>query len=302
MISSISDPNAGVTGTPGEAHVTAILQCVDDTRRAILAKGGPGGTPLVEDGCVFLCFWDFDGTILHGDCCEGHAEGGRVIYSGLLEEIILGGFAAGYPATPRGVAKGISDYRRLERENGAGTAYAFLAQMMSGAREEEVFELAARHFRTRQMTHVFDSSFRMIEGLRAMGVVVHVVSASPDVFIRAIAAELGLDVGRSRGIRTEIENGLLTARLDHPVTYGSGKTAAVMDEVTRARREHPEKQVFVLAGFGNSHHTDGPFLDHIADQILPAGQPLAVMINEIPKSRAFLHVSQQAVRGGLSRS
>jgi len=302
LISSVPDSNAVTAASPAEAHVGGILQRVDDTRRAILATGGPGGAPLREDDCVFLCFWDFDGTILHGDCCEGHAEGGRVIYSGLLEEIILAGFAGAYPANAQGVAKGIFDYRRLERENGAGTAYAFLAQMLEGAREEEVFGLAARHFRTRQMEHVFESSFRMIEGLRTMGVIVHVISASPDVFIRAIATELGLDVDRSRGIRTAIQDGRLTAQLDHPVTYGSGKTAAVMEEVTRAHREHPDKQVFVLAGFGNSHHTDGPFLDHIADQALPAGQPLAVMINEIPKGRAFLHVNQRMIRGRLSHS
>ncbi|MGC4016294.1 MAG: haloacid dehalogenase-like hydrolase [Luteolibacter sp.] len=303
MITSVSDLNAGsTTGSLGESHVTAILQRVDATRQAILATGGPGGGPLDPESCLFLCFWDFDGTILKGDCCEGHAEGGRMIYTGLIEEIIRAGLAKGYPASDQGVAKGIADYRRTERELGSGTAYAFLAQMLDGAREEDVHALAARHFRTAQMDHVFDSSFRIIEGLQAMGVVVHVVSASPDVFIQPIVAELGLDAACCRGIRTEIHDGRISSRLEHPVTYGSGKTAAVMEDVVRTRYEHPDKQVFILAGFGNSHHTDGPFLDHIAAQNLPAGEPLAVMINEQPKERPFFHVSQRAVRSGLSRS
>ena len=45
------------------------------------------------------------------------------------------------------------------------------------------------------------------------------------------------------------------------------------------RVRHPGKQVFVLAGFGNSYGTDSPFLKYIVSQTLPAGKPVSVMIN-----------------------
>ncbi|BCU76787.1 HAD family hydrolase [Luteolibacter sp. LG18] len=284
-----------------EAHVAGILQRLEQLRRGILARGGPDGTLLEESGCVFLTFWDFDGTILKGDCCEGLSDAGRQVYSGLLEEVILAGHAKAYPATELGVARGLADYRRLEREVGAWAAYPFLAKAMGGAREHEVVALAARHFRERQIGHVFESSARIIETLRASGVAVHVVSASPDVFIRGIVAELGLEISCCRGIRTEIHHGYLSDCLDHPVTYGAGKTAAVIEEIERARGANPGKQVFVLAAFGNSYHTDGPFLEHVAALPLPCGRPLAVMINGDLRShvegRSFLHVKQDLVRG-----
>ncbi|MCX8124876.1 MAG: hypothetical protein N3F66_12050, partial [Spirochaetes bacterium] len=37
--------------------------------------------------------------------------------------------------------------------------------------------------------------------------------------------------------------------------------------------------VYAIAAFGNSYHTDGPFLRYVAMQKLPAGTPIAVMIN-----------------------
>jgi hypothetical protein len=46
--------------------------------------------------------------------------------------------------------------------------------------------------------------------------------------------------------------------------------------VAQIEREAPERKVFILAGFGDSYATDGPFLKFIAMQSLPAGKPIAV--------------------------
>ena len=37
--------------------------------------------------------------------------------------------------------------------------------------------------------------------------------------------------------------------------------------------------VFILAGFGNSFGTDGPFLKYISEQKFQVGKPISVMIN-----------------------
>jgi hypothetical protein len=46
--------------------------------------------------------------------------------------------------------------------------------------------------------------------------------------------------------------------------------------VAQMEREVAGRRVFILAGFGDSYTTDGPFLKFIATQSLPAGKPIAV--------------------------
>lgn len=62
----------------------------------------------------------------------------------------------------------------------------------------------------------------------------------------------------------------------YPVTWNIGKREKVQEVVAGSEREEPAKKVFVLAGFGDSYNTDGPFLKYIATQSLAAGKPIAV--------------------------
>lgn len=302
-LSPVKEPDAPglLVAGPGhdgdeESHVAWILSHVAATRQAILDHGGENGSPLRAEDCVFLSCWDFDGTILKGDCCEGFHLDGEVFYTGLLEETVRAGFSRLYPASDAGVETALDDYARMNHEVGAWIAYPHLALLMAGAREQEVLELARAHFRVSQQRWLFRSSLQMMQRLEASGVEVHVISASPDVYIRAIAGELGWNLLHCRGIRTLIRDGQLSEELDHPVTYADGKTEALLEQVAAVRRAHPQKHVFVLAGFGNNHGTDGHFMAYIAGQKLPAGQPLAVMINVEPAGEdGFVHVSQKAV-------
>jgi hypothetical protein len=50
----------------------------------------------------------------------------------------------------------------------------------------------------------------------------------------------------------------------------------VQEVVAETGREQPGKNVFVLAGFGDSYTTDGPFLKFIASQQLPDGKAISV--------------------------
>ena len=43
--------------------------------------------------CCFLAFWDFDGTVMKGDCSEGLRENGEEVFKGLVELGILKGYA-----------------------------------------------------------------------------------------------------------------------------------------------------------------------------------------------------------------
>lgn len=292
---------AGVLASPDgeddqETHVAEILSRILATRQAILDHDGPDGHSADADGCVFLTCWDFDGTILKGDCCEGFQtdEGGG--YTGLLEETVRAGLSRLYQASDAGVAQARAEYDQLNHDAGAHVAYPHLALLMAGAREQEVLDLVATHFQEHQRRWLFQSSLQMMAALEAAGMETHVISASPDVYIRAIASELGWQPSHCRGIRTVVRDGVLTHELARPVTYADGKTKALAEQLVAATRRYPGKKVFVLAGFGNNHDTDGHFLRHIAAQKLPAGQPLAVMINAGPAvEEGFVHVRQDRV-------
>ena len=39
------------------------------------------------------------------------------------------------------------------------------------------------------------------------------------------------------------------------------------------------RPVFIIGAFGDSYDNDGPFMAHVSRTALPAGRPLAVMVN-----------------------
>ncbi len=67
-------------GEAAEDHADRIIAEILHTRQSILAAA----PQLPEEQFVFLAFWDFDGTILKGDCTEGLRNGETLIYPVLL--------------------------------------------------------------------------------------------------------------------------------------------------------------------------------------------------------------------------
>lgn len=243
-------------------------------RQAVLAALHPSAPGDV----VFLAFWDFDGTILKGDCSEGLVDGGKPVYAGLAERLIESGHSRVY-RPGGGVAEFWRDYRHMEEKIGPWLAYPFIPQMLRGADAGAVAALSREHFETVLRKYYFAASFDLLRGLEQNGVENHVLSASADLFVDAAAPTLGLPPDRFSGITLRIRDGVLTEELVYPVTWAGGKTTRLLEIVEQSRQQHPGKQVVVLAGFGNSYGTDGPFLQHIATQTLPGASALSVMIN-----------------------
>jgi hypothetical protein len=77
-----------------------------------------------------------------------------------------------------------------------------------------------------------------------------------------------------------IRDGRLTEELKYPVTWNVGKRERMAEIAAEIEQEPGGKKVFILAGFGDSYSTDGPFLKCIASQSLPAGEPIAVFYGE----------------------
>jgi hypothetical protein len=64
--------------------------------------------------------------------------------------------------------------------------------------------------------------------------------------------------------------------LVYPVARNVGKRERLRRIVAGIEHQAGNPKVFVLAGFGDSYCTNGPLLEFIAKQSLPAGAPMAV--------------------------
>ncbi len=274
-----------------EAHTQAIITRIMNTRQAILAKAGSSSA----DKYLFLAFWDFDGTILKGDCSEGLKLQGKSAYKGLAELAIESGYSRIY-APEGGFDRFWKDYRHFEEGIGRWLAYPFIPQMLRGARTSDISALAEEQFATVLQDYYFQSSIDMLHALESKGINNYIISASADIFVDAAATTLGLPKERFHGIEVQVEEGRLTEKLIYPITWAKGKIEKLTNIVATLHSTHPDKNIIILAAFGNSYSTDAPFLEYVAKQSLPAGKPVAVMINggEAPAAYkdVFLRVQQ----------
>ncbi len=254
--------------TATESHVEPIVHEIVAARDSILKATG-------AKDANFVTFWDYDGTILDGDCSEGLIRDGKVVYKGLAQMTIEAGLSRIYGAD--GFAKFWADYQYMDEHVGHWLSYPFLAQMLRGAKQAVVHGLAEKHFNAVLKEYLFASSMAIIKELKKAGIEVQIVSASPEMFVRGSSDAVGVPKTQMHGIRLVSRDDILTEEINYPVTWADGKTARIQ-EVLKTKR-FSSKPTYVLAGFGNSYGTDGPFLKWIASQTLPAGKPLSVMIN-----------------------
>ena len=276
----------GWTEVATDSHVQAIVSEI----RANVAKlkaASPDSRPMA--------FWDFDGTIIKGDCTEGLVENGSVVYRGLAAETILSGLSPVY-SSEAGLRQFEADYLRL-CAIGHWLGYPFVAQIYDGVETDRIDAFCRRKFLEVYAAWYFSASMEMLGELEKAGVENYVVSASPEVYVRNAADTLGLPRERIVAIRVEIDGGRMTTHVVHPVPYGPGK----VENVRRLVLARPHG--VAVAGFGNSYSTDGDFLKYIADQRLPGGaKGVSVMINGgEPKpgyEGCFRLVNQAKVRGG----
>ena len=223
----------------------------------------------------FLAFWDFDGTILKGDCSEGLNEPNG--FKGLMELGVLNGYSAEFKGES-GVKTFWKKYRDKESID-KKEAYVYLPRLFSGNKEETIVNLAKEHFNSVMRNFYFPSSLHILEQLKANGIDSYILSASALFFIKGIVGTLPIEANHMFGIEMKILDGIITSEEIEPVTYAEGKTERLMQIVNSLIQDKKTEQVFILAGFGNSFHTDGHFLQYIAKQRLLAGQPTTVMIN-----------------------
>jgi phosphoserine phosphatase len=265
-------PFAGHTAS-AEPHAKDVVRELVALKQAILASSPAPRAP------VFVTFWDFDGTILAGDCSEGWISNSVPVYRGLAEQCILGGYSEIYQG-PEGWRQFWEDYQRMDARPGHWLAYPFIPQMLRGAVRKDIDVLAQRAFDKEFRHYFFAASVDMLRGCSAQGIEAHVISASAECFVRGAAAATGIPAPRMHGIRVFERDGRLTEELLYPVTWAEGKVRRIEAILEELRKPDPNREIFVLGAFGNSYSTDGPFLSWTAKRQLPGGQkPVVLMIN-----------------------
>ncbi len=286
-----------------ERHVKIILDEIVQTHMQVRKFARNGRQPCAEGKCVFVAFWDFDGTILHGDITEGLSEDGVVRFEGLQESVMKAGLAPRYSGA-EGFQRYRNEYLQMERDRGYRVAYGFIARALAGGSAEKIGALAAGRFEARFAPYYFQSSIDIFRRLEADGIRNYIVSASPELYVKAAAPSLGVGPDRLYGIATQIDGDTVSDRLVEPVHWGDGKIERIRLILDQIRATENADHVYAIAAFGNSPHSDGPFLKYIAEQRLPARFAISVMINgedgrdpEIPGVR---YVVQREVVGADS--
>lgn len=254
-----------------------ILTTILNTKQEIESLKADNKALCADKKCLFLAFWDFDGTILKGDCSEGLKEKDKEVFKGLVELGILKGYAKDYKGE-EGVNAFWKKYQELEAID-KKVAYVFLPKIFEGNDESVMQNLAKEHFKETLQKYYFPSSIRILEKLKEVGVQSYIISASATFFVKGSVGTTPVSPDSIYGIEMKIENGKILPTEIPPVTYAEGKREKIQQIVENILKEKKADKVFVLAGFGNSYHTDSAFLKYIAEQKLEAGKPISVMVN-----------------------
>ena len=205
-----------------------------------------------------LAMWDFDGTIIEGDCSEGLKAGEQTLYRGLIAESILAGFSKDYQGKT-GVQRFFEEYNGKLAVGDKKGAYADVAKLFAGQDGKKIEAFAKHFFENDYYKYYYRESLKEWKKLASQGVENHIISASLEIFVRAAAETLGMDKAYIHGVRIEEKDGKLTGQIEMPFPFGDGKTQ-IMKQIEKERNGK------TLYGFGNSYSTDGAFLMQIVKQ------------------------------------
>ena len=276
-----------------EPHVDYITKHIIKAKNNILKKIDHTEKDMAHS-ISFVTFWDFDGTIIKGDCTEGYSIENEVIYKGLGQIIIESGLSKTYKSNEFKLFW--KKYETIIAEKGDREAYIYGTKLCQGMNRNDIITFAQNYFESTLNKYYFISSMEIIKRLKSLGIEIYIISASPDYFVKGASKSIGVDSNNLYGIELEHRNNIFGNSVLEPVNYGSGKIETIQRILSSIKSSQKKKEIYILAGFGNSKHTDGPFLQWIQEQPLPAGSPLSVMINDSPygsDDTGFYNVEQQ---------
>lgn len=102
---------------------------------------------------------------------------------------------------------------------------------MAGMPLKEVQTLASEFAADFIPSRAFEPQRQLIQGLQTAGATNWVVSASCHWLVQAAAPHLGIPSENAIGLKTHVEDGILTDKLDGPLTSGVGKVQAIQEQI-----------------------------------------------------------------------
>lgn len=275
-----------------QVDVDEIMMRITQAKNNLVRESG-----LQEEQLAFLTIWNFDNTVLHGDSTEGLVDGeGKVIFKGLAQVAIEAGFSKKYPSQG-GFDRFWKDYQKME-EIDEPKAYAYVAQILAGAKESDVLNLSINYFDKTLKPHFFKASKDLIAALQSEGIQTTVITASPGLFVQGAGPLLNISRKNIYGMETVAKQGILTDQMVLPLTTRQGKVEKIEQIIQDILKSKPKiKKVYVLAGFGNNNANDLVFLKWIANQQLPEAVPVSVVgfqAPSLPQNFVTLLLSERA--------
>lgn len=265
------------------AFVCKIGIAADPDLSTFIEHALTNAVKLKAVGIKPLAFWDFDGTIINGDVATGGNSpywDHPVNYPGLVEESIHAGFSSRYHGKD-GVVQFFEEYANMKKL-GREIAYPYCGQFLAGVEVAKFDAFAERKFRDNLSNFYYSRSVEMLKALEAGGVENHIISASPEIFVRAAHETLGLPRERFHGVSLAERDGKLTLEIAYPIPAGDGKT----ELLKRLAGEYNGQPV---VAFGNSYVTDGPFMLYTVTNSLPGGAiGSALMINGFDNKSGYI--------------
>lgn len=195
-----------------------------------------------------LVAFDADGTLWSGDIGMDvfdallEAQGVReAAADALAREAAAAGIAAS--GSPTEVARALGRAWEAGRYD-EPRAFAMMAWAFAGWHGDEVAAFALRVFeRTRLRERVHASLREVFAWVERSRVETLVVSASPEIVVRAALRHVALPLADVVAMAPRIEGGVLQPELGAPAVYGPGKVAAI---------ERVRPGVRLIAAFGDS--------------------------------------------------
>jgi len=134
---------------------------------------------------------------------------------------------------PQGESLDWNNYFAMEK-NGMEAGLSWLAKILAGENLNELRNRVKLFNKEYPPIYVKEQK-EIIKFLKASGVRVLIVTASVSWTIEAAAAEFDIPLEDIVGVRTYIENDIITDRVHHPISWAEGKVPALL-EVTGGKK------------------------------------------------------------------
>lgn len=222
-----------------------------------------------------IAVFDHDGTLIHGDITEGIEE--KAI-PGVLKAII------DKKALKKEALSNIPEefrnnawayYKKLEAQS-RQKAYEWYPTLFAGYDQNEIMQMSDDIYQNVFKNYRHPEMIKLVKFLKMNGYEIFIVSASPDLLVKAAAFHWGIPRENIFGIEIPVnEKGILKAEVVKPITYAKGKVHAILNKI----KARPGDALIIA---GDSLKTDIDML-----KLAKERNSLAIMVNATGKDLEY---------------